>query len=332
MVPILLPNNLNPFLRKTLPPLSTLHRKCGSPFRTGPYVTLTEKQLLSYAAARLPQSTATPEVASAAVKKKDTATPLPTMNYLGHLYLAGKEKQIRFGNFIADNMKGIPITSYPQRIQDGIMVHRAIDYFTDSHPGLAQLRDLLRPGYQKYAGVVLDVALDYFIIDQWNRLSPQPLRPFIWKFYLEILSQWNYLPPYWKKKGRILRIILQDRLWRYRRIAGICESLDIMAATTSLPDASSFAREVLLGEKQTFQQITYSFMVDIVAHIDERFGIQPIGWATIQVQQDEKRTATEMPAPKCEGRIPIPTICLPLVIESLHPKRAATTASSDGAA
>ena len=49
------------------------------------------------------------------------------MNFLGHLYLAGDDRNLRFGNFIADHIKGIAIESYPPEIARGIMMHRAID-------------------------------------------------------------------------------------------------------------------------------------------------------------------------------------------------------------
>ena len=117
------------------------------------------------------------------------------MNFLGHLYLAGDDRNLRFGNFIADHIKGIAIESYPPEIARGIMMHRAIDYFTDSHPAMSECRQYFRPAYQKYAGVVLDVVLDYFLCREWALLSPRSLRPFIYQFYLQLLLQWHWLPP-----------------------------------------------------------------------------------------------------------------------------------------
>ena len=198
------------------------------------------------------------------------------MNFLGHLYLAGDDRNLRFGNFIADHIKGIAIESYPPEIARGIMMHRAIDYFTDSHPAMSECRQYFRPAYQKYAGVVLDVVLDYFLCREWALLSPRSLRPFIYQFYLQLLLQWHWLPPFWKQK--LPRLIRDNRLYRYRRIEGICESLDIMARTTSLPDGGALVRQVLQEQYDEMRPFVLQFLQDIVHEMQHSFGIVPIGW------------------------------------------------------
>lgn len=206
------------------------------------------------------------------------------MNFLGHLYLAGRDPEIRFGNFIADHIKGIPIESYPEVIARGIMMHRAIDYFTDSHPAMAECRSYFRPAYQKYAGVVLDVVLDYFLCREWELLSPHRLRPFIYHFYWQLLLQWRWLPPFWKQK--LPKLIRDNRIYRYRRVEGICESLDIMADTTSLPRGSAFVAEVLRDHYAELRPYVLTFLRDIVREMENSFRITPLGWGTVPLSID----------------------------------------------
>lgn len=202
------------------------------------------------------------------------------MNFLGHLYLAGDDPQIRIGNFIADHIKGIPLTHFPAQVTRGIMMHRAIDYHTDTHPALVECRSMLRPGYRKYAGVVLDVLLDYFIAQNWESYSPLPLKPFIYRFYLQLIRYWRILPPYWK---RLLPTFIKDnRIYRYRHLDGICESLDIMARTTSLPDASDFARRTVEENYEEMNERIMEFMPDIISAMHQQFDITPIGWGLAQ--------------------------------------------------
>ena len=59
------------------------------------------------------------------------------MNFLAHLYLSGDDEEQIVGNFIADHVKGKAIESYSDGIRAGIMLHREIDVFTDSHPVFA---------------------------------------------------------------------------------------------------------------------------------------------------------------------------------------------------
>lgn len=198
------------------------------------------------------------------------------MNFLGHLYLAGSNPQMRLGNFIADHIKSIPLTEFPPLVARGIMMHRAIDYFTDTHPALMECRAMLRKGYRKYAGVVLDVLMDFFLADNWNRYSQEPLKPFIFTFYMQLVRQWDLLPPYWKE--RLPDLIRDDRIGRYRTIDGICESLEIMARTTSLPSASQSVRELVETSYDEIDRRVAAFIPDVVLAMQQQFDIVPVGW------------------------------------------------------
>ena len=55
------------------------------------------------------------------------------MNYLAHIYLSGTHTELRFGNFIVDAVQGKEYDICTKGIQDGILLHRAIDTFTDQH-------------------------------------------------------------------------------------------------------------------------------------------------------------------------------------------------------
>ena len=55
------------------------------------------------------------------------------MNFLGHFYLSQHDPELLVGNFIADYVKGKRYLDYPPKISEGIMMHRQIDHFTDTH-------------------------------------------------------------------------------------------------------------------------------------------------------------------------------------------------------
>ena len=55
------------------------------------------------------------------------------MNFLGHLALSGNDNDVLFGNFIADAIKGKSYLDWPKKVQKGILLHRFIDDFTDTH-------------------------------------------------------------------------------------------------------------------------------------------------------------------------------------------------------
>ena len=66
------------------------------------------------------------------------------MNFLSHLYLSGESEGLLIGNFIADSLKGSAFNTFSPEIQKGILLHRKIDTYTDSHPIVDESKKRLR--------------------------------------------------------------------------------------------------------------------------------------------------------------------------------------------
>ncbi|MDC1402054.1 DUF479 domain-containing protein, partial [Flavobacteriaceae bacterium] len=49
------------------------------------------------------------------------------MNFLAHIYLSGNNNDLRFGNFIADSIRGKQYQDFSPSVQKGIFLHREID-------------------------------------------------------------------------------------------------------------------------------------------------------------------------------------------------------------
>ncbi|MDO5607831.1 MAG: acyl carrier protein phosphodiesterase [Capnocytophaga sp.] len=105
------------------------------------------------------------------------------MNFLAHIYLSGDDELVKIGNFMADGIKGKQYLDYPQAVQNGILLHRKIDDFTDSHPLFRQSRKRLAPDYGHYSGVVTDMFYDYFLAKYWKNYCRQPLTDYAADFY-----------------------------------------------------------------------------------------------------------------------------------------------------
>ncbi len=85
------------------------------------------------------------------------------MNFLAHIYLSGDNDEIKLGNFIGDYIKGNAYNKYPPLIRKGILLHRKIDYFTDSHPIVRNHKSFFYDKYHKYAGIIIDIIYDHFL-------------------------------------------------------------------------------------------------------------------------------------------------------------------------
>ena len=71
------------------------------------------------------------------------------MNFLAHIFLSGNDEEVMIGNFIADAVKGRDYLGYSDGIVKGILLHRRIDAFTDSHVVVGQSKQRSRPKYRK---------------------------------------------------------------------------------------------------------------------------------------------------------------------------------------
>ena len=91
------------------------------------------------------------------------------MNFLAHLYLSGNDEPLMVGNFIADHIRGYDWKAFPQQIQNGILLHRFIDEYTDNHPIVEQSKALMRNTFHKYTPVISDIYFDHFFcsINGW---------------------------------------------------------------------------------------------------------------------------------------------------------------------
>ena len=85
------------------------------------------------------------------------------MNYLAHIHLSGDDELVTIGNFIADGIKGKNYKKFPKAIQTGILLHRKIDSFTDTHPIVRTSTSRLHENYGHYSGVIVDILYDHFL-------------------------------------------------------------------------------------------------------------------------------------------------------------------------
>ncbi len=116
------------------------------------------------------------------------------MNYLAHMLLAGKDPEIRVGNFIADGVKGKVMNTYSHGIQNGIRHHRDIDVFTDNHPLFRETVALLRPDLGRYSAVAADMFYDHLLAKQWYDYSSQNRLAFTHGVYADLQTAYELFP------------------------------------------------------------------------------------------------------------------------------------------
>lgn len=137
---------------------------------------------------------------------------------MAHAYLSFGHEEILVGNLISDFVKGKKKFDYPEGIQKGITLHRAIDTFTDDHEATKHAKELFRPAYRLYSGAFVDVVYDHFLANDPNEFTFESLRNFSERVYQVLGAHLEYLPvrfarmfPYMKE---------QNWLFNYSTIGG----------------------------------------------------------------------------------------------------------------
>jgi acyl carrier protein phosphodiesterase len=100
------------------------------------------------------------------------------MNHLAHLYLSSDSEEEMVGQFIADAVKGNDFNLYSRDIRQGILLHRWVDSFTDTHDLVKELRAEYRPNLGLYSGVLIDLVFDYFLAKDFQIHSGIELEEF----------------------------------------------------------------------------------------------------------------------------------------------------------
>ncbi|HVT36260.1 MAG TPA: ACP phosphodiesterase [Nevskiaceae bacterium] len=100
------------------------------------------------------------------------------MNFLGHLWLADRTGTSPAGAVLGDVVRGADLSAYGGELALGIRLHRRVDALTDRHRLIAQARTAFPDGARRYAGIVLDVALDHALALDWTQHHALPLHRF----------------------------------------------------------------------------------------------------------------------------------------------------------
>ena len=183
------------------------------------------------------------------------------MNFLAHLYLSNNNKELMIGNFIADHVKGNKFSLFPDNIQKGILLHRAIDSYTDAHEIVRVSKRRLHERYGHYDGVIIDIFYDHFLAINWRDYSEIPLDIFVNSVYDLLQSNINTLPQ--KTQDILPSMIEYNWLYNYQFAKGIKAVLNGMNNRTNGKSNMNLAIEDLLLHYDDFKNDFTIFFKDL---------------------------------------------------------------------
>ncbi|MCT6869599.1 ACP phosphodiesterase [Apibacter sp.] len=174
------------------------------------------------------------------------------MNIVAHQLLSYKIPDIQLGNVLGEIVRGKDYQNYPQSIATGILLHRHIDSFTDSHPIVKQTTSIFHKSYGKFAPIITDVIYDYFLIKNWYLFSNDEFETFKKSCYELVIGTEILFP---KKLEKILNTLIEDDWFdKYRTYEGIEWTLHHLTKKSKfnhhIADMGNSIKEIYLQEKK----------------------------------------------------------------------------------
>ena len=120
---------------------------------------------------------------------------------------------------MADGIHGYRYLDYPDELQKGILLHRYIDTFTDTHPIYRKSKHRLHKKYGHYSGVIMDIVYDHFLAKNWSQYHNESLEVYAENFYNLIQENFDILTE--KTQKMIPFMIARNWLLSYASLEGL---------------------------------------------------------------------------------------------------------------
>lgn len=179
------------------------------------------------------------------------------MNFLFHMLLSGADDQILVGNFMGDFVKGPLLDRFPERIRQGITLHRRIDSFASRDEWFQCSRRRLDPHYGLYRGVLVDLFYDHFLVREWGSWSDEPFERYLARTRAVIEGQRAELPD---RLQKLVPIIFEELLPSYGQLSGIGTALERMSRRVTRTNPLAGGEAELLRHYADLQADFHGFM------------------------------------------------------------------------
>jgi len=191
------------------------------------------------------------------------------MNFLAHIYLSFGDDEITIGNFIADSIRGKKYKHLPERIQKGVLLHREIDTFTDTHLIPKKSSKRLHKNYSHYSMVIVDIFYDHFLAKNWKHYSDVPLDVFVEDFYDLLEDNFSLVPDGVK---RMMPYMIADNwLLNYAKMEGIGRVLNGMNRRTKNKSKMNFAIIDLEEHYDAFESEFTAFFEELIIFSKQKY-------------------------------------------------------------
>jgi len=191
------------------------------------------------------------------------------MNHFAHLVLSQATVESTVGNLLGDFARGIDANSLSVPVRAGLLNHRAVDRFTDSHPLVLEMKRNFSSGRRRFAGIALDIYFDHLLLTHWEHFEQRDPGELIAKFYQRMAAGQSLMPG--AEMRRVTRRMIDyDWFGSYRDSSAIAESLDRVAARIRFANNFDNAIQDLQRHHDFIRDGFFEFYPQLQQHISEQ--------------------------------------------------------------
>lgn len=186
------------------------------------------------------------------------------MNFVAHQLLSFNNSEIQIGNLFGEVVRGKDFEHFEGDRQKGILLHRAIDTFTDEHDTVKKSTQKFHERYGKYSPVIVDVLYDYILISNWEKFSDKPYHQFVTDCYDLFRNHFDEFPS--DLKLMVKHLLKHDWFGNYASIDGIRQTLKGISQRSKFKNNISTAVEEMELYKEELELEFFEFFPELSAH------------------------------------------------------------------
>ena len=188
------------------------------------------------------------------------------MNHFAHLVLSQPTVESTVGNLLGDFARGVDADSLPVAVRAGLINHRAVDRYTDSHPLVLEMKRCFSRRRRRFAGIALDIYFDHLLLTHWELFEQRELDELIVEFYRRMAAGQTLMPG--QDMRRVTRRMIDyDWFGCYRDVDSIAQSLDRVAERIRFANDFDNAIEDLQRNHESIRDGFLEFYPQLRQHI-----------------------------------------------------------------
>lgn len=187
------------------------------------------------------------------------------MNFLFHMLLSGGDDQLLVGNFMGDFVKGPLLHGrFPERVRQGVELHRRIDSFAERHPLFRRSRGRIDPAYGRYRGILVDMFYDHLLVNDWERWADESFADFLLRSRHVVETHLHAIPA---AMLPLLPVIFDELLPSYGTVGGIARALTRLSRRVGRVNPLSGGERELVRLHGELQADFRGFTAEIINYV-----------------------------------------------------------------